>query len=270
MSKQLTVVAAGASAGLQAFAASLLSKVAVKPVNADAIAANAVVIGAESPAGAHTCVTSGAGASGIYAGIKTTIVRAVLPKGDANTLPLRDAVDVLPSAGIDAAAEVAAARAAFAESAKVAVQVAKAAGEKKVTLVVKQQSKYAQLNDIFASVAKEVIEEGAGLATETLGTAQATNALVMFPETLGVVFTADTPAAESIEQAFAGVAGSLVRTFHAGNGVAASAGHSTTTVAKAVATSLKGLGLTAEAAKIEAALAKTSGTDGGKSLLAAL
>lgn len=266
MSKQLTVVAAGASAGLQAFASSLLGKVAVKAVPSEVVTANAVVIGSESPAGAHTCVTSGTAAAGPYAGITTVLVRAVLPKGDAHNLPLRDAVDILPSTGIDATAEIQAARASFAQSAKVAAEIAAKAGEKKVTLVVKQQSKYAQLNDIFAQVAKEVIEDGAGIATEIVGSAQATNTLVMFPEGLGVVFTADTPAAESIEQAFAGIAGGLVRTYHAGSGVAA-AGHSTKTVAKACAASLKALGLTAEAGKIEAAAAaKESGND----ILAAL
>eukprot|EP01084_Bolivina_argentea_P145831 255506_1 len=191
MSKQLTVVAAGATAGLQTFAAQLLSKVAVTPVAAEAVSANSVVIGSESPNGAHTCVTTAGGAaSGAYAGINTILVRSVLPKGDGNSVAVRDALDVYPSAGIAADEELKAAKEAITTSAKIALQSAHAANAKIVTLVVKEQTKYQALNTLFAEVAAEVIE-GGGIATETVLTAQATNNLVMFPETQGVLFTAD-------------------------------------------------------------------------------
>lgn len=263
MSKSISIVAAGAAASLQQFASTLVAKAAGTAVAvasaSTADAANAVVIGSEVPRGVHTSVVSGA-KDGLYSGIKTVVVRAVLPRAAEDSLQVADAVDALPAAGINAEAEFETALASYKKSAAVAVEAAKAQKVSKISLVLKQQTKFTQNNRLFQQAAKEVVE-AAGLHYEVLSTAAATNALIVFPETLSVVFTNDTPAADNIELAFAGVSGST-RTLYTEKGAKVIAGHSSQTVAAAVAETLKGLGLVNEAKKIEAAVAKAkSGKD---------
>lgn len=253
MSKTLTVVAAGAPASLVSFATTLVGKatknsVAVK--QAAAAASGAVVVGAEAPAGVHTSVVSATGA-GIYEGVKATVVRAVLPKKGDDELPLRDAIDVM--GGSLTEADLATATASFKRSAKAAVDAAKEGGHKKVTIMVKQQSAFANLNKIFVDAAKSTVE-AAGLAVEVAPTSVVTNRLIMFPESAGVVLTNDTPSTANVEKAFAGVVGGAPASLLTEDG-AAFGGHSTNSVATAVASALKGLGFTAEAAIITKAVA---------------
>lgn len=265
MSKTVSVVAAGAAASLQQFAASVISKVGATAATASsADAVNAVIVGSEAPRGVHTSVTKGA-TDTIYAGVKTTIVRAILPRGADDSLQLRDAVDILPSSGINADSEFDAAVASYKKSAAIAVEAAKAQKASKISIVLKQQTKFAENNRVFQQAAKEVVE-AAGIHCEVLTTAAATNALLLFPETLSVVLTNDTPAADNIEQAFAGVTGSS-RVFYTDKNTQVPAGHSTKTVATAVAETLKGLGLATEAKKIESAVAKAKSS---KDILASL
>lgn len=257
MSKTVSIVAAGAAASLQQFASAVVAKATGNAVSAvvgaDVDAANAVVIGADTPRGVHTSVVTGA-SDALYAGVKATIVRAILPRSADDSLPLRDAVDVLPASGINSDAELDAAQASYRKSAAIAVETAKANKASKLTVALKQQSKYVINNRVFQQAAKEAAE-AAGLGMEVVTTAAATNALLMFPESVGVVFTNDNPTAENLELAFAGVA-SAQRTLYTEKGGKVSASHGGKAVASAVAQTLKGLGLANEAKKIEAAVAK--------------
>eukprot|EP01098_Paradermamoeba_levis_P010292 TRINITY_DN4324_c0_g15_i1.p1 TRINITY_DN4324_c0_g15~~TRINITY_DN4324_c0_g15_i1.p1 ORF type:complete len:271 (+),score=52.58 TRINITY_DN4324_c0_g15_i1:71-883(+) len=270
MSRRIALVASG-SATLQNFGASVLGKATGNAVSLAPGAVDASAVGiaiAQTPADAHTVVTRGnAGANAaLYKDVKTLFVRAVLP-APADSLALRDLVDVYASSGIKAEAEVATVKASFAKTADLAVSLAKANGNK-ITVFVKQASKHEQLNTLF----KDAIESASsanGVAVEYLSSAHAANALIMAPETLGVVAAADTPSAENAEQAFSGLLGGVSRTFYTDAGKVAGA-HSHNSVAHAVAESLRSLGLTAEAKKIDAALAKAKGNDNGSSLLAAI
>jgi hypothetical protein len=256
MSKTVSIVAAGASASLLQFGASLISKAtnnAVQSQTAAAVSANAVVVGSETPAGVHTTVTQAAKATNeLYAGTKGVVVRAVLP-GGAEDLPLRDAVDILPGAGIAADAEFAKAADSYKKSAKVAAQLAKAAGSSKVTLVLKQATKYANLNKIFTEAAQEVFS-GSGIAFDVQNTAAVTNQLTLFPETAGVFFTNDNVATDNVELAFASLTGTS-RTFYT-DSASVVGGHSQKTVAVAVADTLRAIGFAGEAAKIDGAISK--------------
>ena len=256
MSKSVSIVAAGASASLVQFGSSIVSKAtnnAVTASVASALSANAVVIGSDAPLGVHTSVTQGSKAtSELYAGVKTVVVRAILP-GANEDLPLRDAVDVLPGAGIGADAEHAKASESYKKSAKVAAQFAKASGATRVTLMLKQQTKFANLNKLFQDAATEVFGAQA-ISVEVQPTAAVANQLVMFPETVGIVFTNDNGATDNVEQAFASIAGTS-RTYFTDSG-SANAGHSQKTVAVAVADTLRAIGFANEAAKIDAAIAK--------------
>lgn len=256
MSKSLSLVAAGASASLIQFGTSLVAKAtnnAVTASVASVVSANSVVVGSETPAGVHTTVTLGSKAtSELYSGTKGLVVRAVLP-GGSDDLPLRDAVDVLPSAGIASDAENTKASESYKKSAKVAAQLAKASGATKVTLVLKQQTKFAVLNKLFTDAATEVF--GAqGVSVDIQPTANVANQLIMFPETAGVFFTNDNTATDNVELAFASVLGTS-RTFYTDSS-SISGGHSQKTVAIAVADTLRAIGFASEAAKIDSAIAK--------------
>ncbi len=269
MSRSIGLVA-GAAAPLQAFAASLLAKATNNTVTlatADAPAGVSLVLGGAAPKDAHTAVITASPAKGAYAGAKLTFARSVLPRGADDTLALRDAVDVYADANIDNAAEVAQAKQSVAHTAKLLVAAAKAKGSK-LTVLVKQQSKFEQVNSVFAQSVTETAE-AAGVAVEFVPSAVALNQLVVFPEQLGVVASADTPRADVVELALSGLY-SAPRVYIRAAGGKAPAGHSPLTVALAVAEALKEIGLTAESKKVaDAALAKPV-TDGGKSILAAL
>jgi hypothetical protein len=262
MSKSIAVVAVGA-ASLQQLAASLIGKAtkgAANAVSASTAASNAVVVGA-TPRGAHTAVTCTSPSNGPYAGVKTTFVRAILPRGADDVLQLRDAVDVLPSAGANADAEAQAAKESYVKSAKIVAELVKNTRASKVTLVLKQQTKFAENNRIFTEAAKEVLD-AQGIHSEIVSTATAANTLVLFPETLGVVFTNDTPSTENVELAFAGLLGGAARRFYTEDGGNAFGGHSSKSVAHAVAQSLRCNGFTAEAKALEDAAAQSkSGKD---------
>ena len=265
MSKQIGVVGTG---GLKDFAANLIGKASKNAAAAAASGAATVAVGTATPDGAHTSVTKAAGAAAPYAGVNTVVVRAVLPE-DATGLALRDKVDVFADSGIDNAAEVAAATESFKKSAAVAVAEAKAAGVKKVTALVKQVSKYQHLNAAFEKALGDVCG-AAGVEVEVVGSAQATNTLLMFPESLAVVVTADTPTAELVERAFGGaVAGGACRTYYLDGGKTVAGGASPSSVASAVAEAFSAVGLTKEAAAVKAAVAKAKGGDNGAAILAA-
>jgi hypothetical protein len=256
MSKTVSIVAAGASASLVQFGSSLIAKAtnnAVAGAVAAAIGTNSVVFGSETPAGVHTTVTQGTKATNeLYAGTKAVVVRAVLP-GGSDDLPLREALDVLPNANIGSDAEIAKASESYKKSAKVAAQLAKASGATKVTLVLKQATKYATLNKVFTDAATEVFN-ASGVLVDVQPTPVVTNQLIMFPESAGVFFTNDNVATDNVELAFASLLGSS-RTFFTDSG-SVSGGHSQKTVAVAVADTLRAIGFASEAAKIDGAIAK--------------
>lgn len=262
MSKVLTFVTAGASATLLQVAAQIVAKAtnnAVRTTTAPQAERQAVIItdGTQTPAGViASVVRAPAKPSAAYSGVKTAVVRAVLPRRSADQLPLRDALDVYPSAGIVAEAEVHEATKAFQQAAAAAVAVAKEQQGKRVTLVVKQASKYAQLNETFLNTATTVCES-AGMTVEVLSTGRAATELVMFPERLGVVLTNDSPNCENVQYAFAGVVGGAHSTFISPKGVSIAGGHSQKSVALAIAHELRQMGLTAEASKVEAAAEKS-------------
>lgn len=265
MSKSVSILAAGATASLQQFATSLVSKATGTAAAAAAsVDAANIVIGSDAPRGVHTSVVGGA-TDALYSGVKTTLVRAILPRGADDSLQLREAVDALPGAGINAESELEAAKASYRKSADIAVQVAKAQNSAKIVLALKQQTKFANSNRLFQEAAKEAAE-AAGISVEVLSTAAATNTLVLFPETVPVVFTNDTVAADNIELAFAGITGSS-RSYYTDKGLIVAAANGNKSVAAAVAQSLKGLGLAAEAKKIEVAAAKAKSS---KDILASL
>lgn len=268
MSRRIALVAGGCST-LESFASSVVAKATG---NAVAIAAGATDAAArlaicQTPEGAHTVVTRPSeNKPALYKDVNTVFVRAVLPAPQFK-LPLRALVDVYPSSGVNCDAEIAIVKASFAKTASTAVSLAKANGSK-ITVLVKNVSKHEQLNALF----KEAIDNAAsasGVSVDFLGSAQAANALIMAPESLGVVASADTQTAENVELMLSGLLGGVERTFHTEAGAVA-AGHSHNSVAAAVAASLRSLGLTAEAKKIDAAISKSKGNDNGAGILAAL
>ncbi|KAH9599846.1 hypothetical protein LSM04_008675 [Trypanosoma melophagium] len=259
MSKQLSIISAGASATILESAAAIVKKVAGGKVTTTAAATadrHAVVVGPETPAGIHTVVTTlPAAPHPAYAGVKTVVVRAVLPRSAPDRVQLRDALDVFPAAGISTEAEERAAADSFRQSATLAVARARAVGANRVSLVVKQASRYAGVNALFRRVCEEVVS-AAGLLVEVQGTATAANELLLRPESLGVVLLNDVPATEQVELAVAGLFGGASRTCHTTTGGTVSAGHSFKSVALAVAAELRALGMQAEAERVEAAAAK--------------
>lgn len=251
MSRSIGVVA-GAATSLQALASGILGKATGNTVSLAAGASDvALGLGGASaaPKDAHTSVLKAAPAKGVYAGVNVTFVRSVLPTADGAALPLREAVDAFAAAGINASAEIAAAKAAASRTAKVAVEAAKANGGK-LTVVVKQQSKFEQVNKVFAEAVAEAAE-GKGVAVEYVDSATATNQLIMFPENYKVVATADTAAADNLELALSGLYGAS-RTYQRASGSSVAAGHSAATIAAAVSSALANIGLTAEAKKATA------------------
>lgn len=154
---------------------------------------------------ATSSVLKAAPSKGIYAGVNLTFVRSTLPTAADASLPLREAIDAFASSGINNAAEVEQAKAASSKTAQIAVDAAKANGGK-LTVVVKQQSKFAQVNSVFANAVKSAAE-GKGVALEFVDSATATNNLIMFPEQYKVVTTADTASAENLERAISGLYG---------------------------------------------------------------
>nr|CCC95253.1 unnamed protein product [Trypanosoma congolense IL3000] len=260
MSKQLTIVSAGAAAAVLQTASAIVSKVTggrVQTTTAKEAGRHAVVVGPETPAGVHTAVTEAPKVlrDAIYSDVSTVLVRAVLPRGAPDTVQLRDALDVYASAGIDIKGEVEAATQSFKKSAEIAVAKAKAKGVQRVVLVIKPVTKHNYINDLFKKVSTEAIE-AAGLTTEVFGTSVAANQLIVNPETLGVVLLNDVVAAEHIELAFAGVVGGVSRVYYTADGGKISAGHSFKSVALAVAQELRELGLTSEAEKVQSAALK--------------
>lgn len=261
MSRRIAMLTAGTPlAGLTAFAAASVSKVTASAVQLVAGAAEprttAVAIGPDAPAGTHTAVTqlSGDGAAP-YKNLKQlAFVRSVLPRNAEDALALRDAIDVLPGAGISNDAEIAHAKASMAHTAAVAVALAKQKGASKITILTKQATKYTHLNALWNDTIQAAA--GAGVSVEVVGSATVANQLVMFPETLGVVVAADTPTAENVEGMLAGVLGGVERTYHLSDGSTAVGGNSVSSVGNAVAAALRAQGLTAEANKLTAALAK--------------
>ncbi|EAN98355.1 hypothetical protein C3747_44g141 [Trypanosoma cruzi] len=259
MSKQLFIISAGASAALLQAATAIVDKATAGKLSTTMTSMaekNAVVVGPETPVGVHTSVTAApASPDPAYAGVKTVLVRAVLPRASPEKVQLRDALDVFFAAGINMDAEVKAATESFKKSAEVAVANAKAIGVNRVTLVLKQATKYNNVNELFRKVSTETIE-AAGMTTEIQSTSVATNHLIMFPESLGVVLLNDVTSTEKIELAYAGVLGGASRTYHTVSGNKISAGHSFKSVALAVAQELRALGMGSEATKVEAAAAK--------------
>jgi len=242
-------VVAGSSASLQSFASSVLAKATKNAVALGGASESvSVALGASAiPKDAHTCVINTS---------NFTFVRSVLPRGSEDQLQLRDALDVFPSSGINNAQEVAAAKAELNQTAKVAVAAAKSNGNK-LTLLVKQVSKFENVNALFQQCIEEAAQS-AGVAVEIVDSATATNNLIMFPEKVGVIATADTASADNIELALSGLY-STSRVFHrAGGAKTIPAGHSPATAAVAVAEALKELGLTSEANKVAEAAKKAS------------
>jgi hypothetical protein len=265
MSRQLAVIGSSKSP-LYAFASALVAKAtnnAVAVASTASAAAGAVAIG-EAPKNAHTVVVAAAPTAGPYAGAKVTFVRALLP--DAEGIAARDALDVFASSGISSEAEVAAAKKAFAESAKIAVAAAKGQGNK-VTVLVKQASKLEVVNTTFQESITEAAEQ-AGVSVEFVDSATVTNQLIMFPEQVGVVATADTAAADVVETAVSGLFNAAKTYVTPAGNVAGGAG--VNSVATAVAEALKAQGFVNEARKITDAVAKAATNDNGKSVLAAL
>lgn len=268
MSKaSLTLASVSGCASLQAFASSVASKTGAS-LNVSGLQQGGgnVSVGSKAPEGVHTAITTGAPAAGAYKGVQTTLVRAVLPTGEG-PVAVRDAVDVLPSAGINSQNETAAAKASFAKTAAEAVNYAKGTPSKKITVAVKQQTKYNNLNELF----QEAVADAAasqGIAVDFASTAAVSNQMVMFPEQLGVVAIADTPTADNIEGMLGGLLGGVSRKY-IGDDSTVFAGNSSFSVARAVAGALSASGASAEAAKIEAAVAKAKANDSA-SILGAL
>ena len=255
-------VVAGSSASLQSFASSVLSKATKNAVAfGGASESVSVALGASAvPKDAHTCVVNASNTG-------FTFIRSVLPRGSEDQLQLRDALDVFPASGINNAQEVAAAKADLTQTAKLAVAAAKSNGNK-LTLLVKQVSKFENVNALFQQCIEEAAQS-AGVSVEIVDSATATNNLIMFPEKVGVIATADTASADNIELALSGLY-STSRVYHrAGGAKTIPAGHSPSTAALAVADALKELGMTAEAKKIADATSKVNDI-AGESIVKAL
>lgn len=262
MSKTISLIGGGASAALMQAAASIVAKAtggAVKTAPAaKASAAAAVVVGQAAPQGVYACVARPPAApEAAYAGVKTTVVRAVLPRAAADKVQLRDALDVYTASGIDSAAENEAAAAAFTKAATLAARLAKEElKSNRVTLLIKPATKFERLNDAFVKAATKAIE-AEGCTVDVSHTGRATNELLMFPEKYGVILTNDDPICENVQYAWgSAVGGGVPLTYHTEAGGKISGGHSYKTVALALAQELRGMGMAAEAAKIEAAAQK--------------
>lgn len=260
MSKAISLIAAGGPAALMQLADSIVAKAtggAVKTMPAPSATSSAVVVGQQPPPGVFACVLRPpAKPEAAYTGVKTTVIRAVLPRGPLDKLQLRDAVDVYQAAGIDSSAEAEAAAAAFAKAGALAAKVAKEEVKtNRVTLVIKPASKYERLNDLFTKSASKAIED-AGLSCDVMHTSRATNELLLFPEKLGVVLTNDDPVSENVQLAYGSAVGGVPATYHTEQGGHISGGHSCKTIALALAQELKAMGMTAEATKIENAAQK--------------
>ncbi|KAG5484784.1 hypothetical protein LSCM1_06610 [Leishmania martiniquensis] len=260
MSKSLAVVATSAPAALVNAASALVSKAtggAVKTTQATLAASNAIVVGMQAPRGVYACVAEPPSAtSGPYAGVKTVVVRAVLPRGAPDTMQVRDVIDVYPVTGIACEEEAAKAVENFIKAAKVAVEKAKAMKAARVTLVMKPATKYERLNRLFRETCTKTLE-AAGLSVEMSTTAAATNTLIMFPEKMSVVLLCDDPVCENVQYAYAGIIGGAHTTYYTDAGPKIHGGHSYKSVAMALAEELKLLGMRAEAVKVEAAAQKS-------------
>lgn len=261
MSNTIAIVAAGAPAALVQSAAAIITKAcgaAVKTAPAASLSGvtRCVVVGTDAPRGAVACVAEPPREpSAAYAGVKTVVVRAILPRGAAGAMQVRDVVDVYPASGINCGAEVAQATAGYAKAAQVAVNKAKELKVTRVTVVTKPATKYHHLNQLFRDAATKAVE-AAGLSVEFVSTAHAANSLTVFPETMGVVLVNDDPVCERVQYAYAGVVGGAYTTYYTEEGKAVHGGHSYKSVALALAEELKALGMKTEASKIEAAARK--------------
>ncbi|AIN96298.1 hypothetical protein LPMP_111040 [Leishmania panamensis] len=260
MSKSIAIIAAGAPAALVQAASAMVSKAtcgAVKTTQATSAASNAVVVGMQAPRGVYACVTEPPSTpSEPYAGVKTVVVRAILPRGAPDTMQVRDVLDVYPASGIACEAETAKAVENFTKAAKVAVEKAKAMKASRVTLVVKPATKYERLNALFRETCTKTIE-ASGLSVEASTTAAAANILTMFPERMSVAMVCDDPVCENVQYAYAGIVGGVHTTYYTDAGSKIHGGHSYKSVAMALAEELKSLGMKAEAAKVEAAAQKS-------------
>lgn len=249
----------GASNALSAFAAEVASKATGGKVTIEAGAAAAQSLSCDCCVGndVHTSVVQASAdvTPNLYRGTNVTFVRAHLPK-NPELLDVRDAIDVNATSGISNEKEVATAKASFAKTADIAVNLAKQQGGK-LTVLTKATAKHEVINAVFAEVISEKAD-AAGVAVESLPSAQVANGLVMFPETLGVVASADTPTADNAEAMVSGILGGVSRTCYTDKG-SFSNGGSTTSVANAVASSLRASGLAKEASAIEKAAAAANG-----------
>ena len=259
-----TVALVGSAPALQQFAASLLQKASKNTVAIDAKATSTVVLGSQFPAAVHSVVTKASKATGLYAGAATVLVRAVLPAAtQTSEVALRDAVDVFASAGVSSDAQQTEVASRYALTAQAAVQAAKLANVSSIVVAQKQNTKFQVNNDLFLKAVRTAAEE-AKLGVEVQPTAVVFNSAVMFPETARVVATADTAAAEVLEEALAG----LYETHQQGvtaDGSVVVGGSSHGTVASACAEVLRRLGLPNEAKAIETAVSSK-----GKDAVAAL
>lgn len=267
------------------------------PLTRDEVAA----LGAKLGASLHSTTTFTAQSASInpdqtYADAKFTVVRGNIPDPPAVTVPYKERVDRFPKNGIPCAAENEYVKGLAGKTAATAVEIAVEQKLAKVTLLQKPMSALATINQIYAdalkaAAAKAVSAEApTGLSVEVLTSSQAVNAAVMFSKTLGVVVAPDYAAADAFEGIAVGVGGGLgmVSQKHSGDGVSvyAQAGGDSpasldpssnpTGLLFAAAGALKESGSTAEAAKIEAAVAKAysagtvpAGISGGKADAAA-
>ena len=255
----MSKIALVTSAKLKDFASQVVSKGSKN--------AAAATVSALPPQGTYAAKTvAKATGDSPYAGVKATFIRAVLPKDPAG-LDTRDKIDVYADSGIDATAEMAIATSAFKNTVALAVAEAKAAHVKKITVLVKATSKYTVLNATFQSVLEEATN-GSGVEVEVLPSFQAFNKIVMFPEQHPVIVSADTPSAELVGDAFAGLFG-CTHTEYVG-GASAVGGSSYSTVATAAAAALAAAGMSKEAAAVTAAVSKAKAGDNGAAILAAL
>jgi hypothetical protein len=265
MSRNISLVG-GSNNKLKSFATALLGKATNNQVSFSTGSGNNGVAIAEAPADAHTAITRPSEQKpSLYKDVNTVFVRAVLPSA-TDKLPLRDVVDVYAASGVACDDETNEVKKHFAKTAATAVSLAKQNGNK-LTVLVKEVSKHDRINTLFQEAINDV---SSGVTVDFVGSAQVANTLIMHPETLGVVATADTPTAENVELLFSGLMGGVSRTYVTNNDSRVFAGDSAHSVASACAEALRAQGLTAEAKKIEGALAKAKGNDDGASILGAL
>jgi hypothetical protein len=225
-----------------------------------------------SKIGAHSSVTAAAGfgASSLYSGAKTTVIRA-LAGCDGGAIALRDKVDIFPANGINAQAEDEKVLANFKKSVEYAVAEAKRRGVAKVTVSVKPVTKFKRVNALMSDAARDV-SAGSGVSVEFQNAQTVHNNIIMFPENLGVVISADTPAAEVLEDLQQGIQGgafAVPRVYTNGSQAVARADGVASAVAGLVEV-LKASGNAADAAKLQSALGKAiekarpANVEGGK------